>query len=305
MTADEKTAIARFLNLAADYLGDGHRREWVIPWVSDESGSAAEELSPVQANSSSLPSNNLSLTNYPSVNIPLTNLPLAYQVDEDEDEQPQDNPPDYSGDSLEAVAADVRACKACGLAPTRTLAVPGEGVECPLVMVIGEGPGADEDRSGRPFVGRAGQLLDRMLESIGLSRNKNCFIANIVKCRPPENREPAPEEVAACFPYLQRQIALLRPRIILCAGRTAAQNLFRTGMGISALRGAFREFKMNKSDGLNFKGNNDAIEETAIPVLCTFHPSALLRDESKKRPAWEDLKLLKAHLNSLVSLDGE
>ena len=271
MTTDKKTAIARFLNLTADFLSDGHRREREIP-----------EPEYIQS--------------MPSVNIPLANLPLAYQIDEEE--EPPDYSTDISGDSLEAVAAEIRACKACGLAPTRTNAVPGEGVEHPLVMVIGEGPGADEDRAGRPFVGRAGQLLDKMLQSIGLSRNNNCFIANMVKCRPPGNRYPAPEEIAACFPYLQRQIALLRPKMILCAGRAAAQTLLKTSIGITALRGTFGEYRMNKSDGLSFEGNDDDIEETAIPVFCILHPSALLRDESQKRPTWEDLKLLKARLDS-------
>jgi DNA polymerase len=276
MTADEKTAIASFLNLAADYLRDEHRRDWETPVFTEEAGrGSAEQSSAVEEFSS---------------------LPLAYQVDEEEE------PPEYSegisGDSLEAVAADIRACKACGLAPTRTTAVPGEGVECPLVMVIGEGPGADEDRAGRPFVGRAGQLLDKMLQSIGLSRDKNCFIANMVKCRPPGNRDPAPEEIAACFPYLERQITLLHPKVILCAGGTAAQTLLKTSMGINALRGAFGEFKLNQPDGLSFEGNNDDSEETIIPVLCTYHPSFLLRDESRKRPAWEDLKLLKARLDT-------
>jgi DNA polymerase len=275
MTINEKTAIARFLNLAADYLKDGHRRDWEMPVFTEETGPVQEDFS----------------------SPPLANLPLAYQVDEDEDEQPPEYSADVSGDSLQAVAADIVACKACGLAPTRTNVVPGEGVERPLVMVIGEGPGADEDRSGRPFVGRAGQLLDKMLQSIGLSRDTNCFIANAVKCRPPGNRPPAPEEIAACLPYLQRQIALLRPKIILCAGGTAAQTLLITSMGINALRGAFGEYKSNQSDGLSFEGNND-IEETIIPVLCTFHPSFLLRDESRKRPAWEDLKLLKARLDT-------
>ena len=278
MTADEKTAIARFLNLAADYLKDGHRRDWETPVFTEEPG-------PSQADFSS--------------------LPLAYQVDEEEGPNlPSEYPAEplssspVPNDSLEAVAAEIRACKACGLAPTRTNVVPGEGVERPLVMIIGEGPGADEDRTGRPFVGVAGQLLDRMLQSIALSRDKNCFIANIVKCRPPGNRPPAPEEIAACFPYLLRQIALLRPRIILCAGGTAAQTLLRTSMGINALRGAFGEFRMNKTEGLNLEGNDVNIEETIIPVLCTFHPSFLLRDESRKRPAWEDLKLLKARLDT-------
>jgi len=275
MTAEEKTAIARFLTLAADYLRDGHRREHETPEFSAEHCSAVDEQDPAAADFSS--------------------LPLAYQVDEeDESGYPEEShssflPPHSSfsplpTDSLEAVAVDIGACKACGLAPTRTLAVPGEGVENPLVMVIGEGPGADEDRAGRPFVGRSGQLLDKMLGSIGLSRGKNCFIVNMVKCRPPGNREPSPEEIAVCFPYLKRQLALLRPRIILCAGSVAAQNLLKTSKGIKALRGTFTEF---------------ILEETSIPVLCTFHPGALLRDESLKRPVWEDLKLLKARLDSL------
>jgi DNA polymerase len=155
-------------------------------------------------------------------------------------------------------------------------------------MVIGEGPGADEDVSGRPFVGKAGQLLDKMLASIGLSRDENCYIANVVKCRPPGNRDPGPDEVAACFPFLERQIALLRPSIILCAGRVAAQNVLKTSKGINSLRGNFAEFVPTQAEFY--------IEEKAIPVLCTFHPSAILRDDSLKRPAWEDLKLLKSYL---------
>jgi DNA polymerase len=189
-----------------------------------------------------------------------------------------------SEDSLELVAEEIKGCKACALGESRTLAVPGEGVENPLVMVIGEGPGADEDRAGRPFVGRAGQLLDKMLESIGLSREKNCYIANMVKCRPPGNRDPGQEEMAACFPFLSRQILLLQPRLILCLGRVATQYLLNTSQGINTLRGKFTELE---------------IEEIIIPVLPTFHPSALLREESLKRPAWEDLKLLKSRFVSL------
>ena len=158
-------------------------------------------------------------------------------------------------------------------------------------MVIGEGPGADEDAAGRPFVGKAGQLLDKMLASIGLFRNKNCYIANMIKCRPPENRDPAPEEIAACFPFLQKQIALLKPRIILCVGRVAAQNLLKTSQGINSLRGKLALYPL--------PGSNGETAESSIPVLCTFHPSAILRDESLKRPAWEDLKLLKSQLAAM------
>jgi DNA polymerase len=178
---------------------------------------------------------------------------------------------------LEAIAAEVRSCSACRLAETRVNAVPGEGAASPLVLIIGEGPGAEEDASGRPFVGPAGQLLDKMLASIGLDRRTNCFIANVVKCRPPRNRDPEPDEREACLGYLRRQIAELRPRAALCVGRIAAQALLSSGEGIGKLRGSWREFE-------------------GLPVLATYHPSALLRDESLKRPAWEDLKKLREFL---------
>jgi DNA polymerase len=200
-------------------------------------------------------------------------------------------------DTLDAVAAAVSNCTGCALCKTRIQAVPGEGAGRPLVLVVGEGPGADEDASGRPFVGKAGQLLDRMLSSIGLFRDKNCFIANVVKCRPPENRDPLPEEIAACAPFLARQIALLRPLVILAAGRFAAQTLLHTAEGIGRLRGRFgvyspdypaiTEYSILGSSGL------------PIPILPTYHPSALLRDEALKRPAWEDLKTLRAKLTEM------
>jgi len=216
----------------------------------------------------------------------LSSLPLAYQMDEHEEEEDAREIPGFAkAENLAELAAAIHTCKACGLGAARTNAVPGEGAERPLVMIIGEGPGADEDASGRPFVGKAGQLLDKMLASIALFRDKNCYIANVVKCRPPENRDPEPGEIAACFPFLERQIALLRPRAILCAGRVAAQGLLKTSQGINALRGRFAEFSLGGRE--------------TIPVLCTFHPSALLRNEALKRPAWEDLKLLKFHLDSL------
>jgi len=245
MNAGEKTAIAEFLNLAAGYVKDGYKREIENYSFNDD------PQEPEQ-----------------------TSLPLAYITEESEEDETGE-------DSLNAIAAEISACAACGLSATRTFVVPGEGAERPLVMVIGEGPGAEEDKTGRPFVGKAGQLLDKMLASIGLSRDENCFIANMVKCRPPGNRDPAYEEITACGQFLKRQISLLRPRFILCAGRVAAQSLLKTGTGINALRGDFLELQLG---------------ETAIPVLCTYHPSAILRNESLKRPAWEDLKLLKSRV---------
>jgi len=182
-------------------------------------------------------------------------------------------PADRAG-SLAAIASEITACVKCGLSLNRTMTVPGEGPLDPPVLFIGEGPGADEDASGRPFVGAAGQYLDTWLPPIGLTRAQ-CFIANCVKCRPPQNREPHPDEIAACLPYLEAQIAAVRPRMICCLGRIAAHTLLGTTMSISGLRGKVHRWK-------------------EIPVVVTYHPSAVLRDKtSLRKPVWDDLKLLK------------
>ena len=189
--------------------------------------------------------------------------------------------------SMQEIYTAVAQCSACVLGQTRTHPVAGEGPEelsrltnSVEVMVIGEGPGADEDRQGRPFVGRAGQLLDKMLEAIQLSRKTNCYITNVVKCRPPQNRDPAPEERNCCAAFLDAQIRLIRPKMILVMGRIAAQHLLQTSDGIGKLRGRFFDYQ-------------------GIPLMPTYHPSALLRDESLKRPAWEDLKRFRARLHEL------
>jgi uracil-DNA glycosylase family 4 len=180
---------------------------------------------------------------------------------------------------LAEIAAQVAACTRCALHRGRRHAVPGEGVAHPLLLVVGEGPGAEEDASGRPFVGKAGQLLDRMLKAIKLERGANCFIANVVKCRPPGNRDPLPEESEACLPYLRAQIAALRPRVILAVGRVAAQALTGLTAGVGELRR--RE--------LAWEG---------IPLAVTYHPSAVLRDPSLRRPVWEDLQRLQAAMGN-------
>ena len=182
--------------------------------------------------------------------------------------------------SLEELAAEVRSCSLCRLAEGRNRAVPGTGVPEPLVLVIGEGPGAEEDRQGLPFVGPAGRFLDKWLEAVGLSRDTNAFIANVVKCRPPGNRDPQPDESAACMPYLARQAEILRPRAVLAVGRIAAQNLLGTAQGIGALRGRVFSWR-------------------GIPLVATYHPSAVLRDPGLKRPVWEDLKKLKELLGGV------
>lgn len=183
--------------------------------------------------------------------------------------------------SLSAIASKIHDCSRCRLSQTRTNTVPGTGVEHPLVLVIGEGPGQDEDIQGLPFVGKAGQLLDKMLAAISLSRKQNCYIANIVKCRPPQNRDPAPDEIQACISYLDAQIALLKPKMILLMGRIAAQTLYKTAAGINSLRGDFYQYN-------------------GIPVMATYHPSALLRNEALKAPAWQDLKKFRSELLKLA-----
>lgn len=181
-------------------------------------------------------------------------------------------------DSLERIADEVHSCTACGLHRGRTHAVPGEGAARPAVLVVGEGPGAAEDRSGRPFVGAAGRYLDKWLAAIECGRETNTYIANIVKCRPPGNRDPLPEEQDACRPYLERQIGLLEPQVILTVGRIASQALLRTSSPLGQLRGGVHSYR-------------------DIPVVPTYHPSAVLRDQSLRKPVWEDLKRLVSVLN--------
>jgi DNA polymerase len=183
-------------------------------------------------------------------------------------------------DSAKLIAQEIAACKKCALFQTRKNTVSGVGALHPVVMVIGEAPGKDEDEQGFPFVGKAGQLLDKMLAAIFLSRRTNCFIANTIKCRPPENRDPAPEEQDACFAYLQRQIQVLKPSAILVLGRIALQRLLGTAEGITRIHGQFFSYE-------------------GTPLLATFHPSYLLRAPEQKRAAWEDLKKFREKLLEL------
>jgi uracil-DNA glycosylase len=168
---------------------------------------------------------------------------------------------------------EVMTCTRCPLHQTRTQGVLGVGPQRTDWLVIGEAPGAEEDRRGEPFVGAAGQLLDAMLRAIGLDRKTNVYIANVLKSRPPNNRDPKPEEVAACLPYLARQIALLEPKIMLAVGRIAAQNLLGTDAPLGRLRGQVHRFGARNT-----------------PLVVTYHPAYLLRTPSDKRKAWEDLK---------------
>ncbi len=171
---------------------------------------------------------------------------------------------------LDDLRLRVMGCTSCPLARTRKHIVFGEGRPDAALMFIGEGPGAKEDETGRPFVGNAGELLTRIIKAMGLTR-QDVFIANIVKCRPPGNRDPHPEEVAACIGYLQAQIRAIRPRVIVALGRIAAQTLLKEDTPISRLRGSFRDY-------------------AGIMLMPTYHPSYLLQNPSKKRDVWEDMK---------------
>jgi uracil-DNA glycosylase family 4 len=175
-------------------------------------------------------------------------------------------------DSWDIVGGEVAGCLRCPLHQTRTNTVFGVGNRQADWLVVGEAPGAEEDRQGEPFVGRAGGLLNSMLRGIGLPREQ-VFIANVLKCRPPGNRDPKPEEVAQCLPYLERQIGLLQPKIMLAVGRIAAQNLLATDTPIGKLRGHVHQFG-----------------SAGIPLVVTYHPAYLLRSPTEKRKAWEDLK---------------
>ncbi len=173
--------------------------------------------------------------------------------------------------NIEELAAMVRECPRCPLCESRAHAVPGEGPSDARLIVVGEGPGAVEDETGRPFVGRAGELLTEILEAIDLPRDK-VFICNVVKCRPPNNRKPQQDEIAACVPYLYRQIEVIRPTVILAMGATAAETLLKTRQSLGAFRNKVHEFR-------------------GIPVVVTYHPAALLRNPHWKKPTWDDVRI--------------
>ena len=183
-----------------------------------------------------------------------------------------DPPASAFADSLESIQTDMGDCRRCKLSKTRTRIVFGEGSPGAGLMFVGEAPGFDEDQQGMPFVGKAGQLLTRIIHAINLTRDQ-VYICNVIKCRPPGNRNPEPDEILACSPFLNRQIASIQPEFICALGTFAAQTLLKTTQPISRLRGRFYDYN-------------------GIRLLPTFHPSYLLRNPDKKREVWEDMKLL-------------
>jgi uracil-DNA glycosylase family 4 len=180
--------------------------------------------------------------------------------------------PAFASAPWQALRARVAACTRCTLSTTRTQTVFGVGSPTAQWLIVGEAPGAEEDRQGEPFVGRAGQLLNSMLRAIGLAREQ-VYIANVLKCRPPGNRDPSPLEAGECLPYLEQQIGLLKPKIMLAVGRIAAQNLLHTDKTLGSLRQQVHRFGQSQ-----------------LPLVVTYHPAYLLRTPGDKRKAWEDLK---------------
>lgn len=174
-----------------------------------------------------------------------------------------------------ALKERVSGCTACGLCEKRTQTVFGVGDEHADWLIVGEAPGENEDKQGEPFVGQAGKLLDNMLRSLGLDRTRNVYIANVIKCRPPGNRDPQPDEVASCEPFLKQQVALIRPKVIVALGRFAAQTLLKSDATISSLRGRVHEYE-------------------GVPVIVSYHPAYLLRSLPDKSKAWTDLCLAQA-----------
>ncbi|MDD5134167.1 MAG: uracil-DNA glycosylase [Phycisphaerae bacterium] len=197
--------------------------------------------------------------------------------------QPQENQADKA-ELLAEVARQVKECQKCVLGGTRTNSVPGEGSPDARLVFVGEGPGENEDLQGRPFVGRAGQLLDKIIAAMGLKRG-DVYICNIVKCRPPENREPRPDEIISCLPFLKSQLSIIRPEVIVALGAPAAKTLLNTNKPIGQLRGKFHDFYF---------------DENAEPVklMPTYHPAYLLRNYSddNRRKVWEDMQAVIAEL---------
>jgi DNA polymerase len=183
----------------------------------------------------------------------------------------------------QALQACVKDCQACGLAKTRTQTVFGVGDKNADWLIIGEAPGAEEDKHGEPFVGSAGKLLDNMLAAIELKRDENVYIANVLKCHPPENREPYREEVARCGPYLKRQVELIKPKLIIALGKFAAQSLLNSDATVTSMRGKLHDY-------------------CGIPVIVTYHPAYLLRNLADKAKAWDDLCLAKSTMGKTSEL---
>lgn len=263
--AIERRHLRQHLELAAQAYGS----DLQLPAGTATPRPAAAAPEPVRGGAAPPPAEPIPKAAKPSAEMVPDPAPAAAAPSQ-ESAPPQVAPGDAAA-QLQALRRVVQPCTRCKLHEGRQHTVFGEGDPAAEVMFVGEAPGAREDQSGRPFVGDAGQLLDRILTgAMGLQRSQ-IYIANINKCRPPGNRVPEPDEVAACLPFLRQQIAIVRPKVLVCLGRTAAQNLLATTASTTALRGRT----------LDYEG---------IPVVVTWHPAYLLREPAHKRETWEDIK---------------
>jgi uracil-DNA glycosylase family 4 len=252
--------------LRREYLAALGLETWVVRGKSAQAAEPREIIAPVEAPAAEAP---VARTRATSPNpLPPQEAPPA----RDAGASRGDSMAREAGFGWPELKARVAACTRCALCNTRTQTVFGVGSPTAQWLIVGEAPGADEDRQGEPFVGRAGQLLNSMLRSIGLAREQ-VYIANVLKCRPPGNRDPAASEASECLPYLEQQIALLKPKIMLAVGRIASQNLLRTDLTLGRLRRQVHAFGASQ-----------------VPLVVTYHPAYLLRTPSDKRKAWEDLK---------------
>lgn len=248
MGTDSRKALGEILDQTAEYLN----------WLKEEGVSQVEMARPVKKKEETAEAGGR-----PAVAVPAPAPSVAA-------------PARAPARELSAIAADIAACGKCGLQKTRTKTVPGQGNPKPEILFIGEAPGADEDEQGLAFVGAAGQLLTRMIVAMGFQREE-VFIANILKCRPPGNRQPTPVEMETCIPYLKEQIQRLQPKVIVALGATAVRGLLKVETGITKLRGSWHTFE-------------------GIPVMPTFHPAYLLRNPPAKKEAWLDLQAVLKHI---------
>ncbi len=252
---------------------------WISPAEAEPAGSArvANTESPAveyisetsKENLESVPGSGIQAMPTTSAPEPEPTIPLPGQI--------EDAFPAYK--DINSFNNAVKNCLRCPLGKTRTKFVFGVGDPNADLVLIGEAPGADEDKQGEPFVGRAGKLLDKILEAINMKRGENVYIGNILKCRPPDNRDPKPDEVERCEPYLVKQLQLIQPKLIVALGRISAQTLLRTTQSLTKLRGDIHDYH-------------------GIPFLVTYHPAALLRNPHWKRPAWEDFQKVQSMMEN-------
>ncbi|HEY7804029.1 MAG TPA: uracil-DNA glycosylase family protein [Orrella sp.] len=255
-----------------------------VPWIVAQSpvGQSAEPAAPTSTATSATPAKSNATPPLPPrapKRAPAVFAPASSAVTAEQSPESSLKRLNLADLTLAELAQTIQSCQRCGLCQARQQAVPGEGVDKPAILIVGEAPGEQEDMQGKPFVGRSGQLLQNMMSAIGHGRDTSVFITNVVKCRPPANRNPRDDEIAACAPYLARQIELLAPQAILAMGRFAAHALLKTEAPLQQLRA--------DTHSIDVAG-------VARPVVVTYHPAYLLRRPVDKRLAWEDLKRLRA-----------